>query len=393
MSLLPRNILPGVSLPTLAAVGALAMPACSCRDDGIVPVEDEEVEPFENEFGQWLSMDSLSDGRPAIAYYDSTQGGLGFATGEVAEDGSVEWTHHKVDGYPGSDGLDPGDVGQYASLAVDGESIWIAYYNNSVGGLYYAHCADGSSWETGLADAGGGASPDAGRWASLALDADGNPVIAHYDAGGQELRVSRWNGSSFSSETIDYGDDYEPQDSGESFIEADVGRYARLLIDGDTEYLAYYDAANGDLKLATNTGGGWSVDVVDEDGDVGAWPSLLADGGDLWIAYHDVGNQDLKLATGPGSWKFETVDDGEHVGADSELFLKNGNPAVIYFDGQDNDMRYSEYTGSAWMTPSSLATEGAMGFHNETVEGTGGVRYVACFDYTNKTLWFSLLDG
>ena len=74
-----------------------------------------------------------------------------------------------------------------------------------------------------------------------------------------------------------------------------------LELDG-TEYLAYYDAAWGDLKLATNDGSGWSVQVVDdggeEDADVGKWPSMVVDGNELVIAYQDATNYALKVARG-----------------------------------------------------------------------------------------------
>jgi len=383
-------------LPTVLFAASALLLSSACRDDKVNDLDDgtvtEEEDVFENDFGQWLSMDATPEGKPAIAYYDYTKGALGYAVADLDADGVPAWRHYPVDGYAGSDGLDPGDIGKYASMAIapDG-TIWIAYYNASVGGLYYAKCSDGT-WETGLADAGSGASPDAGQWASLALNDNNEPVIAHYDAGKSQLRVARWNGSGFTAEVVDEGEDYTAVDTGDADIPADVGRYARIHIAGGTEYIAYYDAANGDLKLAQSSGGSWSIDVVDSEGDVGAWPSMAHDGSELWIAYHDVGQQDLKVAHGSSSFTFEVVDDGEHVGADSEIVVgNNGAPEILYFDGQENDMKWTRSSGSSWETPSTVTgAEGARGFHNETVM-VGETRYVACYDYTARTVWFSSL--
>ena len=52
---------------------------------------EEEVEEFTNDWGQWLSMGVLPDGRPVAAFYDATEGALGFAIAELGADGSVTW--------------------------------------------------------------------------------------------------------------------------------------------------------------------------------------------------------------------------------------------------------------------------------------------------------------
>lgn len=379
----------------IVILSASLLSMSACKDDKSDVVDDstetEEDEPFENDFGQWLSMAATPEGKPAIAYYDATKGALGYAVAEI-RDGAATWSHYPVDGYAGDDGLDPGDIGKYASMAIaDDGTIWIAYYNVSVGGLYYARCSDGE-WETGLADAGSGSSPDAGQWTSIALDDNGSPVIAHYDAGKQQLRVAHWADMSFTTEVVDEGTDYVAQDSGESDVPADVGRYARIIIVDGKEYIAYYDAANGDLKLATGNAGSYSVSVIDSDGDVGAWPSMVHDGSNLWIAYHDVGGQNLKVASGSANFSLSIADSGEHAGADSEIILgDDGTPEIFYFDGQENDMKWTRAAGAGWETPSTVTGgEGARGFHNETVK-IGETRYVACYDYSARTLWFSAL--
>ena len=187
-------------LPILVLLGSFTLPSCSCKDEPADLNEEEvsEEEAYDHDHGQWLAMGVSSGGDPLAAYYDRTKGALRLAQASLASDGSISWKGVEVDGYAGDDGLDPGDIGVYASMEVASDgTIWMSYYNRSVGGLYYAQCSPDLVCETGLADAGSGASPDAGQWSSLALDGDDNPVIAHYDAYNQTLRVAHWNGSGF----------------------------------------------------------------------------------------------------------------------------------------------------------------------------------------------------
>ncbi len=50
----------------------------------------------------------------------------------------------------------------------------------------------------------------------------------------------------------------------------DVGYFTSLALDtqGDPR-VSYYDATNGDLKYASESGGGWTLETVDAAGDVG----------------------------------------------------------------------------------------------------------------------------
>lgn len=387
---------------TLSPIAAIALiaglaPGCrSCSESHIVtPGQnlDSATPGFDHDWGSWLSAAVTPEGQPAVAYYDRTQGALGYAVGTIAEDGTLSWTHEEVDGYPDDQGLDSGDRGRYASMAIASDgTVWVAYYDATNKALRYARRNADGSWQTGLAATGDGAHPDAGEWASLALDASGNPVVGYYDAGMGQLDIAHWNGSSFSTEVVDEGSDYTPADTGAQTVPADVGKYARLRISDGVEYIAYYDAAAGDLKLAHGTSGAYAVETVASDGDVGQWPDLLIDGGTVAIAYQDVGNQDLDYATGsPGSWSISVVDDGDHVGADTALFMNGSYPAIVYFDGHDNDMKLARFDGQSWTEDTVAGTDTALGFHNEVVTANGH-HYALCYDYTNRTVWSSALD-
>ncbi len=392
----------------LLAAGALAlMPQLTgcrgCSESGLSKigeaeeVDDEEEEPdtFSSDWGQWLSATKLNDGSVGIAYYDRDQGGIGFGVGSPSKAG-VEWVHEQVDGYPEANGLDAGDRGMYTSVATapDG-TVWAAFYDVGANNLRYGKRTitdSGVAWKNDLADVGEGMSQDAGLFASVAIDGRGKPVIAHYDQGVQALRVAHFSGGSFSGEVVDRGEDLLPEDTGSDPVEANVGMYARLRYANGKEYIAYYDKANGDLKLAVGRSGNYRIHIIDSDGDVGAWPDMVIRGKKVHLAYQDVGKQHLRYAVGVPGEDFETtvVDRGELVGADTALFFEKGKPNIVYFDGFDSNMKLARFNGESW-SKSTVRRKGAVGFHNEVVT-SGGKTYAACFNYTKRDVFLAALD-
>lgn len=383
-------------------LAALALPGCNGCTKEPPPGDtdpigvDPEADP--HDVGSWLSMRVMPDGRPAVSFYDRTSDALGFAVGTM-NDGAVTWAVEPVDSYPDATGLNPGDAGKYSSMAVASDgTVWVVYQDSSNGVLKYATRAPTGGWTIGNADTGGGPSYDSGYWASVAIDPSGNPVAAHYDAAKGTLRVARWNGTAFTAAVAYEGTDFTPTDTAVESVSGNAGEYTRIVIAADgTEYIAFYDRAWGALRLASGNVGGHSVEVVDEaalaaGANVGQWPDLLVDGASVSIAYHDVTNQDLKLATGRagGPWDIETVDSGDHVGADSAIYGSASDPGIVYFDGANNDMKLARSSGGGWALETVGSTGAAVGFHNETVE-VEGVRYVASYDYTTRSIWFSAL--
>lgn len=370
---------------------------------------DVPSDPAPIDHGAWLSMDTAPDGeRVVMAYYDRTNGGLGFAIGTPQEDGSLSWYHEQVDGYadPNS-GLDTGDRGKHASMRVapDG-TVWIASYDVGQKNLRYAHRLGGhKSWTTGIVDPGDGFASDAGQWASLDLDANGNPVIAYYDAGLKALRVAR-----LAETQDDTNDTYEwsltTAQTGQAWSgvdaeglpiarDADVGTHARLHINGATEYIAYYDAGQQRLGLLEGLAGQWSQSFVSPAGkNMGQWPSITTEGGETVLAFHDLTNQDLVSAyRADGGWRVDIVDAGEFVGSDTEIFRRAGNLSIVYFDGENNDMKLATKSGAQWTSETIGQADAAVGFHNEVVRQGDGF-WLASYDYTNRALFsHRLVDG
>ena len=240
--------------------GTLLIAGCQCNND---PQNDDTSPPDappERDRGQWLSMDTMADGTIVASYFDRGEDGLGVAFGTITEAGTT-WTYEEIEGFQDASGLDSGNLGTHTSLVVaPGDVIWVVYYDISNATLRYArrhNTASGrtmdptAAWTTGVADVGGGARPDAGQWSSMALSPEGKPVVAHYDVGEQELRVTRWDGEAWGNQVEIVGQEYTLGDTGGSTKPADVGKFANLFIGADgTEYIAYYDDAWSRLMLA-----------------------------------------------------------------------------------------------------------------------------------------------
>jgi hypothetical protein len=111
--------------------------------------------------------------RPHLAYYDADHGDLKYAYGTGPDVWHLAWYSETVD--TGGAG---GDVGQYTSLALDGDGYpHISYYDVAGGNLKYTY-EDEDGWHPETVDDAG----DVGRWSSLAIDGEGNVHIAYYDA-------------------------------------------------------------------------------------------------------------------------------------------------------------------------------------------------------------------
>ena len=233
--------------------------------------------------------------------------------------------------------------------------MWYSAEGDLTGSIGYATSEDGlvwTKWEQAIATLDGAAG-DVGQHASLAVGADGLPVVAYYDAGNADLKLVHC-GNAFCSD----GNTVVTLDA-----TGDVGRFASLAVAGDgLPVVAYYDATNGDLKVAhCGTAAcmvGNSVSTVDGAGgsDVGQHASLAVDAnGYPLIAYHDFTNKDLKFigctdyACAGGDELPATVDGaaadvGEYASlaliARSPLAPTTLTPAIVYYDATNTDLKF-----------------------------------------------------
>ena len=387
---------------TIAAVAFLG-----CRDDVVADddvtsqtdddttgsTDDDDTEAPADLFrGLWASMEVTGAGEVVIAYYDYLEGGLGVAR-KAASAGT--FTHEQVDGYTyeTDTGLpvNPGDRGRYLDLVLDAsDTPHIAYHDKDETSLMYSTW-DGAAWVSETVDGTSG-SASVGTFNSIALDASGNPAIAYYDAGEQALKFARKD-TGWVTETVDEG---ELLDDGIALEldEPDVGLYTHIVHQDGTYWIAYYDRANGNLKLAHGTPGAWAIETLagNGDGDRGAWPYLYSTGTGIFrVAFQDVGEQDLLLGLyEAAAFTYVTIDAGDFVGADSVVAMVGSGVRIHYFDGNNNDVKQAVELGDGTWEISTLIADGAVGFSNNLLFHDN-LMYTCSFDYTSGDFRFETL--
>ena len=279
-----------------------------------IPDPDQNV-------GRWTSLALDAAGHARMTYFDDTSHKLRYAqwTGS-------EWLMETVDKSKPSNG-------NWNSIALDTSgNAHVSYrlgYDNSGGGLKYTHWT-GSRWETTLLDASRGA---ATLGTSIALDQDGNPLIAYHDHQAGTLRYARWTGTAWELSTVDGN------------ASTHVGEYCSLALDSSgNPHISYFDSANGDLKRAYWTGAGWATKVVDSQGMVGWDTSIKVDSNDdPHISYYDIDDGDLKYArlTANG-WVIEAAQSQGDMGWYTSLALDaDGDPHISYTGYDEPGLKYA----------------------------------------------------
>jgi len=403
-----------------------------------------------------------------IAYYDADNKDLKYAT-----DASGIWVSIAVD--------TTGTVGLYPSIGLDAAGqVQIAYYDNSKTALKYAACSTAcslaSNWAVHLVDNSG----DVGQYASLAVDAAGKRYIGYYDASNGDLKYAE----SIPAVNL-FSDDFEsglgqwtadfPWDlttssfysSSHSVTDSPAGNYANgvnvsltmvtpVTISGLAELSfrhKYSTEANADLArvdismdagttwsilnkysglspdwpnwtaesidlsghvdqtvlmrfiLLTDSSSnfdGWYIDdvavtqnhapsTVDTGGDVGAYASIALDSlNHVHMSYYDATNHDLKYATNAsGAWVTTTIDIGGDVGMDSSIAVdSNDRVHIAYYDVTNRDLKYATNESGSWVSY-TIDVTGDVGQYASIAVGSDNKVHIAYYDVTHGDLKYA----
>jgi hypothetical protein len=225
------------------------------------------------------------------------------------------------------------------AIGADGLPI-VAYYAVPAQDLRVALCHDPvcDSASVVTLDSGG----DVGDFNAIAIGADERPMISYYDRTNGDLKFARCADPQCTSAAISALDTLG--DTGQfTSIAAMNGGVAGLEANKNGPLIAYYDATNKnlryiqcpDVECASPVG-----TALDSTGDVGQWTSIAWDGVRPQIAYQDVTNKRLKLAfcaaVDCSSVTIRTLDSTANGGFAAALALTpSGRALVVHnrFDG------------------------------------------------------------
>ena len=302
-----------------------------------------------------------------------------------------------------------GNVGEYLSLAIGADGLpVISYYQRpsglAPGRLKVAKCGN-PACTTGtisVVDPGGpidpetgAGTPGAGQFTSIAIGADGLPVIAYLDAANQDLKVAKCaNAACTGTSTITTLD-----------FAGDVGWYTSIAVGADgLPVISYTGSPTVSLKVAkcsaADCTGTSTVTPMDPSEVLGAGTSIkIGSDGLAAISYQNVlaapGVRGLRVAKcGQADCAenstFTTVDPQLTVGLFSSITLDDLGRPVISYQGLGGlkvaKCLLADCTGVKG-NPSNLVDSSGIGVQYTSIAiGQGGRPLVAYYDADNLDL-------
>ena len=334
--------------------------------------------------GLWTSVTIGVDGLPVVSYADNSSYIL-----KVLHCGDLSCSSGNMITTVDSSA----SVASYTSIAVGADGLpVISYHDDTSGDLKVLHCGDllcsSGNISTTVDSAG-----DVGEWTSIAIGADGLPVISYRDVTNAALKVLHCGDRLCSSGNISTTVDSST---------ADTGRTTSIAIGIDgLPLVSYWDATNGDLR-ALHCGdllcssGNISVTLDSSTADVGRETSLAigADGLPL-ISYRDETNVALKvlhcgdLVCSSGNVS-TTVDSAGNVGSYSSITIgADGLPVIGYLDITNTALKVL-HCGNLLCNSGNAITvldsPGLVGWYLGITIGADGLPLISYRDDTNANL-------
>lgn len=344
-------------------------------------------DPASSVVGSWSSVAIGIDGLPVISYYESTGGSL-----KVLKCGNLACSAGNV--LPAVDNLS-NDVGAYTSIAMRTSGLpLISYYDATVAGLKVASCVEPAcNGFTILTTVDAPAANNVGQYTSIAIGADGFGVVSYYDATAGALKVLKCgNATCNASNTVTTVDD----------TANNVGEFTSIAVPADgLPVISYYDHTALALKVtkcgnAACTAGNVTTFVDDPANNVGDGTSIAigADGLPV-ISYHDLtavrqkvakcgnaacnaGNTITTLATAPSGVLFTSM----AIGTD-------GLPVIAYRGGF---ALWVTHCGNVACTAGNVSAaldaplNATAGQHPSIAIGSDGLPIISHHDSTNGAL-------
>jgi hypothetical protein len=259
-----------------------------------------------------------------------------------------------------------GDVGVYTSMAIGADGLpIISHYDNTNDDLKVTHCGNPACTAgntTTTVDSAG----SVGRWTSLAIGSDGLAIISYNDDTNTNIKVAHCDNATCTASTLQAGFDVgAPGSDGDAASSITIGDDGLALI-------AYYHQGAGNLMVghcSNVTCTAVTSNSVHTAGNAGTFPSVTIGTADHFpvISYKGEDGNNLMLAhcddrlcsnpCGVGGTTCTTVDPSANdVGLYTSVTIgRDLLPVVSYFDNSDNDLRLL-HCGNAACTAGNVAT-------------------------------------
>jgi hypothetical protein len=329
------------------------------------------------------------DGLPVIAYRDATTGDLN-ADLKILHCGNETCTA----GNQASTVDAPGGVGTDTSLAIGADGLPIASYKDATNfDLKILHCGNVTCTSGNQATSVDTGPANVGTDSSLAIGADGLPVVSYADVTNGDLKVLHCGNAACTA-----GNSTTVADPGP--VGADTDTSIAVGVDG-LPLVSYFDLDDGNLMIlhcgnATCTSGN-TFAIPDSDGWVGDFSSLaIGTDGFPVVSYRDGTNGDLKVlhcgdetcAIGNDLTPVDTTADP--LGYDTSIAIGgDGFPVVSYFDGSGNDLKLVRCGNAACTSGNEAVTldaPGNVGRHTSIALGADGLPVVSYHDVSGGDL-------
>jgi hypothetical protein len=366
-----------------ASASPRSFPAEACTAPLVVTLDSPGT------VGDHTSVAIGVDGLPVMSYRDATSGDLN-ADLKILHCGNETCTA----GNQATTVDSPGGVGTDTSLAIGADGLPIVSYKDMTNfDLKVLHCGNVACTSGNQATSVDTGPANVGSDTSLAIGTDGLPIVSYVDVTNGDLKVLHCGNADCTS-----GNQINVADTGP--VGSDTDTSLAIGADG-VPVISYYDFDDGDLVVLhcgdAECGSGNVATVVETDQWVGDFSSLtIGTDGLPVVSYRDGTDGDLKVvhcgdvscATGNVITQVDTTADP--LGYDTSIATgANGFPVVSYFDGATNDLKVLRCGNAACTSGNeaeALDTVGNVGRHTSIALGADGLPVVTYFDVTNGDL-------
>ncbi|HXV32479.1 MAG TPA: hypothetical protein VD769_00615 [Gaiellaceae bacterium] len=338
--------------------------------------------------GDHTSVAVGTDGLPVISYRDATSGDLS-ADLKILHCGNEACTA----GNTATTADSPGGVGTDTSLAIGADGLPVVSYKDTGNlDLKILHCGNVTCTAGNQATSVDTGPANVGSDTSLAIGTDGLPIVSYVDVTNGDLKILHCGDAACTS-----GNEINVGDSGP--VGADTDTSIAIGSDG-LPVVSYYDSDDGDLMIlhcANATCGAGTATAVDTDWWVGEFSSLaVGTDGFPVVSYRDGTNGDLKVlhcgneACTAGNVVTPVDTSADPLGYDTSIAIgAEGFPVISYFDGAANDLKVLRCGDAACTSGNetlTLDSPGTVGRHTSIALGADGLPVVSYHDVSNGDL-------